>query len=67
MSLKTNGSDSDIGIERLKNLLKRREAQLAHAYDWRYEKEIELQELKQQLAELKTELGRVIEGDNSPQ
>jgi hypothetical protein len=43
--------DHEIVIERLEHLLKRREAQLAHAYDWRYEKELELNELKQQLAE----------------
>ncbi len=46
----------ELEIERLKNLLKRREAQLSHAYDWRYEKELELQDLKLQLSEMHAEL-----------
>lgn len=53
MALKSN---HEIEIERMKNLLKRREAQLVHAYDWRYEKELELTDLKQQLADTKAEV-----------
>ena len=55
--------DHEIVIERLENLLKRREAQLVHVYDWRFEKELELNELKHQLAETKTEVKRLKLGD----
>jgi hypothetical protein len=56
-------SDHENEIERLLNLLKRREAQLVHAYDWRYEKELELTDLKQQLVETKAEVERLKRGD----
>jgi hypothetical protein len=56
-------SDHEIEIERLLNLLKRREAQLVHAYDWRYDKELELTDLKQQLVETKAEVERLRRGD----
>ena len=43
-------ADHQIEIERLKALLSRREAQLQHAYDWRYDKELELESLKRENA-----------------
>lgn len=55
----TQNHDHEIEIERLKSLLKRREAQLMHAYDWRYEKELELQDLKHQLAETTVQAQRL--------
>jgi Tfp pilus assembly protein PilO len=59
----TQQFDHEIEIERLKNLLKRREAQLVHAYDWRYDKELELNDLKQQHAAMKAEVERLKRGD----
>jgi hypothetical protein len=56
-------TNHEIEIERLLNLLKRREAQLVHAYDWRYEKELELTNLKQQLADTTAEVERLKSGD----
>ena len=56
-------SDHEIEIERLLNLLKRREVQLVHAYDWRYEKELELTSLKQQLGTATAEAERLKLGD----
>ena len=43
-------SSDEIEIGRLQTLVKRREAQLQHAYDWRYEKELELEALKRENA-----------------